>query len=380
MRVSPRTLMLIGVTVSFSFFWMASPLRAQNGQQNFTKVTITTADGVDLQGYWYAANQQNAPVVMLLHALDEGAAKKEWYDLATALQKEGYAVLAFDFRGHGGSTNFAPQQFWSPLGGPMTPAPALWNTQRMTGASKVNPTLDFKKFDPAYYPILVNDIAAAKAWLDLKNDAGGCNSSSLILIGAETGATLGSIWLNSEWNRYQLQQAVGGFGVPRINQKHPYGMDTIAAIWLSISPKLSARDNTTKISRILFKAGKSNQTPMVFVCNAADDTDKAIAEGMENKLKPKDDKGNLFKFTAAVPVKNAGRNIKGRSLLEPGLGTIASITGYLKVVVPQKQNAWVQQDFTRSQYVWQDPNTHALIQANAPGDRTFYFDSFSRYK
>ena len=55
-------------------------------------------------------------------------------------------------------------------------------------------------------PVLINDIAAVKCFLDRKNDTGACNTSSTILLGAETGATLGAIWLNAEWRRYKVVQ------------------------------------------------------------------------------------------------------------------------------------------------------------------------------
>lgn len=339
--------------------------------QNATaqKIPIQTADGVDLQGYWYAAQNRkdNAPppVVMLLHSLGETATKTEWQELAGFLQKNGYSVLSFDFRGHGASTSFRPQQFYAPL------------CRQANSLAKVpanQATLDFNKFSPSYYPVLVNDIAAAKATIDLKNDAGECNSSSLIVVGAETGATLGSIWLNSEWHRYRYQPAQLGLTQGGPDLQHPYGMDTIAAIFISIAPNLGK--NKVDLKGCLRLAAGQN-VPMVFVHNADDKVDTNNAKYLEKYLKPAK-VANFAKFTGAFPVTGA-ENLKGRELLKSGLKTIEKMKEYLDDLTEKKANAYVTLEFTRTQYLWRDPNTGAWVPANTVGDRSFVFDTFVRF-
>ena len=53
--------------------------------------------------------------------------------------------------------------------------------------------VEFKDFktNAGYFPYLINDIAAAKVFLDRKNDEGKCNTHHLVLVG-ETGAALGA--------------------------------------------------------------------------------------------------------------------------------------------------------------------------------------------
>ena len=129
----------------------------------------------------------------------------EWKNLALSLQKAGYSVLMFDFRGHGDSTEIAsPKDFWN----------AKANAANVRSKSKDEIDVkDYIKQGSAYLPVLVNDIAAARAYLDRRNDnSKDCNTSSIIVIGADTGATLGAIWMNAEGYRYKY--------TPRGNSDH----------------------------------------------------------------------------------------------------------------------------------------------------------------
>src|SRR5205814_9450356 len=95
--------------------------------------------------------------------------------------------------GHGKSKNIQTEVFWK----------NAHNVKNVKGSPKKD-TIELGDMSKTYYPTFCNDIAAVRAFLDRKNDLGVCNTSSLILVGAETGATLGAIWLNSEWQRYKL--------------------------------------------------------------------------------------------------------------------------------------------------------------------------------
>src|SRR5207245_3296873 len=111
-----------------------------------------------------------------------------WDDLAHALQNKGYAVLTFDFRGHNDSTTIDPSVFWNlPIN--QRAFKQTKDKDRISQTEYVN-----SKTKYFYYPMLVNDIQAAKFFLDQQNDAGNCNSDNLIVIGAEEGAALGSLW------------------------------------------------------------------------------------------------------------------------------------------------------------------------------------------
>src|ERR1700722_14651661 len=72
-------------------------------------VHFETADGVKIEGsYWAGKDGKKSPVAILLHDFKTGKGggtchDDGWDSLAAALNKQGYAVLQFDFRGYGKS-------------------------------------------------------------------------------------------------------------------------------------------------------------------------------------------------------------------------------------------------------------------------------------
>jgi pimeloyl-ACP methyl ester carboxylesterase len=75
-------------------------------------VTVPAADGFALQGTFYSA-PKGGPGILLLHQCN--ADRRSYDQLALMLNTAGYNVLAFDFRGFGGSrggeyTDFASQR------------------------------------------------------------------------------------------------------------------------------------------------------------------------------------------------------------------------------------------------------------------------------
>jgi len=74
----------------------------QAAQADPQVVEFESEDGTKLVGTYYPPAQQPAPAVVLMHMLNNRRAS--WEDFANQLYDEGnYAVLTFDFRGHGDS-------------------------------------------------------------------------------------------------------------------------------------------------------------------------------------------------------------------------------------------------------------------------------------
>jgi hypothetical protein len=372
---------------------LSSPVRAQN----FEKVKIKTVDGVDLAGRFYPGQGETPPVVMMLHGLKENSTSKEWIALATALQKKKFAVLTFDFRGFGsGTTEVDPTIFWAPQ-----------NTlnQLIRGPKE---SISSKEFRKEYYPALNNDIAAAKAFLDRRNDgnAGGarCNSSNLVLIGSREGATLGAIWLNSEWHRYKVKNGESGQPLIRSGfggvsqgiadtQQPPAGAGVVGAIWLGISPRLGAGAPPLSLDSILNVAAKKQCVPIGLMYGDEDLAAKKIARALEPKLvtykKLKDAKGerkreDKYKYTGKWPIDKT--KLEGAGLLQEGLGTIDDIVVWVDFVVQAKNNEWVEQDFRKTAYVWVNggitvnpavPVTGQLIKN--PAELQLRFSDYSKF-
>ena len=263
--------------------------------------TFQTADGVQIHGLFHksAKDPGSAPVVILLYppGKDNNMSKGDWEGLANRLTEAGYHVYRFDWRGHGKSTDIKkPDVFWgNPYTGP-------WNNKYIKGAGikPLKNTLFFKDLtDPGrYIPVYLNDLAAVRAQLDSKNDAGDLSTSSVYLIGAGDAASLGFAWLAAEWNRPQFYPKQGqlGLGVPRyefvpqplvggINAEA--GPDVAAAVWLSGSRPMSipqplvqgwvsgaVMGQTLRINPPKFR----ENTPMLFLYADKDAKGKASAE------------------------------------------------------------------------------------------------------
>ena len=85
------------------FVLTGAPRAAAQGQAA-EEESFLTADGVLLKGVFHATdkNPGSAPVVVLLYppGPDRDMTKGDWVGLAKALNKEGYHVFRFDWRGH----------------------------------------------------------------------------------------------------------------------------------------------------------------------------------------------------------------------------------------------------------------------------------------
>jgi hypothetical protein len=332
-RTSAR-LVVFGVLIGWALAALPAPAPAQEVKSE--KVTFKTADGVKLHGSFYPTAKRNTPTVLMLHALGKDSRNAEWQELAEALAKKGYAVLTFDFRGHGNSTEVDPQDFW------LSPSNAV-NRSMVRGFNQGKPKtlIEYKDFksSPGYFPYLVNDIAAAKGFLDKKNDEGQCNTHSLVLVGADTGASLGGLWLRSEWLRHGVQ----GFQA----NKNPEGKDVIAAVWLSPSPYVGSQ---TVDYRSLLGLPGLKATPMVFAYGDGDQSAKNVSKTSEPFFKG-DKKSPSYKYTAAFEVKGA-KKLRGSDLLKSSLGLTERLVEYIEQTAESRTENWSEQNPGRSNYAW----------------------------
>ncbi len=344
---------LLGGLVVLAFLATVPAARAQKAEPE--KVKITTVDGVDLQGHFYAG-RRDAPVVMMLHAIGEHSRNPGWVHLAEELQKKGLAVLTFDFRGHGSSTTIDPLEF------------GKYKQNKAVKVASNATFIEHKDFAKSYYTVLCNDIAAARSFLDRKHDKGICNTRSLIVIGADSGATLGAIWLNAEWCRFRYRPP--GVGVlPKIDSKSE-GEDIIAAVWLSISPTLGAR--SISLAKLLEMPARGKAVPMIFMHSDGDSKGKNTAKSLQDYLVPKT-KDKRYNYTAAVQIK--GSKLTGSDLLQKSLGTAGEIAKYLDGVIEEKKREWIEREFVKTHYVWRI-GVAQPITVKPPDDLNLYFDTY----
>src|SRR5690349_15722440 len=166
---------------------LAGPPTGAGGQRpgEPRPITFRTADAVELHGTFYPGRRGGrSPAVLILDDLEDAGHPQAWDRVAGVLHKERYAVLRFDFRGHGKSTAVGPE-FWA----------VAWNQRFVKGFRPGRPgeLVRYQDFRREYPLMLVNDIAAAKFYLDLRHDAGECDATRTILLGAGGGAALGAV-------------------------------------------------------------------------------------------------------------------------------------------------------------------------------------------
>ena len=247
--------------------------RAQKSEE----VQFGTADKVE-PGTFYSAGRAKAACVILLHKYGGNRQQNGWDQLATELQKD-YAVLSFDFRGHGDSTNVNPDFWHCP------------NNQLIKGSGRQPAKISYKDFLPQYLPALANDVAAAKRYLDEQNDAGVCNSSNVIVIGAEEGAAIGALWIASEWQRLRLtKDPFGRFVADR--QRTMEGDDIASAVWLSMPKNLAG-----SYVGYWLKGKVRDRVPMVFFYGEQDFKAHNTAQTMVDELK----RGGREKLSSREP-------------------------------------------------------------------------------
>lgn len=287
-----------------------SSAAAQNGAGE--EISFFSSDYVELVGTYYPTQRgKSPPCVLLIHAINGSRQEAGWAVLARYLQKEGYAVLSFDFRGHGQSKAVAPEFWQLPLSRSMKP---------MSNGSVSS--IDAKQFTrPIHYASLVNDIRAARRVFELKDRKGFCDASQIFVIGADTGASLGLLWIDAEWQRWRITRDSTG----RPNKQGPEALDIAGAVWLSFNPNWPGRYSAAVENWLVAPA--SERTPMGFLYGGADPRSKSHSVAAFEKL-TKSNKENVHKLTTIMGIPDSTR--AGSDLMEGGdriPGMIASFLG-----------------------------------------------------
>jgi len=219
--------------------------RAQANKPEKKSVSFKSIDDVELKGtYWTPDKVKKNASVLLLHNFSrtKGGTSHDdaWDDLANELAMEGYNVLSFDFRGHGESKGVG-KNFWNfqrfPYNQPLF--------KKLPPMKEFPTSIDAKDFilsGVSYHLYMVNDIVAAKAFLD---DKAGPAAGNTIVIGAGQGATLGLMWMAQEFKRVRDKtENVTPQSRPNLDVEME-GKDLVAGIWLSPSSAVESTQMPT---------------------------------------------------------------------------------------------------------------------------------------
>jgi hypothetical protein len=225
--------------------------------------------------------------------------------------------------------------------------------------TKIDAVKDFK---PGYLPWLVNDILAVRKFLEMKNDSGELNINSLFLIGAQEGASLGTLFTATEWNR---TYTTGFAALQTAGVTHIAGNDIAGCVWLS----LTQRPNNISFDFNAWLRGSDalrertpyslrERTPFYLIYGERDRSAQQTAEAAFNLLTSGRTKNRL---TQKYDVK--GTDLPGQALLgQQAFGVDAKIIDFMeKVLADRKAIPWSVVDHDR--------NPLALV----PGLRSYGF-------
>ena len=303
------------------------------------RVRFDSYDQVELHGTYYAGDAGNkSPCALILHTPGGNSQEEGWANLAKELQKKHFAVLLFDFRGHGESTSVG-MSFWT-----LDPNNRYLKSFK---PGKLKEQISYKDFRTELnWLSLLNDIEAAKRFLDRRNDNGECNSGNVIVIGAESSAALGALWIANEWQRPRVSTV---FPPVPASRNQLQGQDIACAVWLSFSPHLAVEKTKFTLHPDGWLANNQirEKVPMCFLYGEQDSKAKTYALHLyDNVLHARKDKKQKLTIEKGIKdTKLAGRDLLGK----PSLNAEELIVTYAaKVIEDRGTNPWTKRDVDRT--------------------------------
>jgi pimeloyl-ACP methyl ester carboxylesterase len=323
-------------------------------------VTLRTADDVLLRGTFLPGEKdKRSKCVLLLHDVGQSRNEPNLVHLAEALNAEGCSVLAIDFRGHGDSTRVGPA-FGKFAHNRDVIVGRRLGIRGLPGED-VAGTIFFRNFPPAYYVHLVNDVAAAKAFLDDKDQAGQVDAANLVVIGIGDGTSIGALWLAAESHRYRPADpnglVPGGKYAPVPEVRHVAG-----AVWINFRVTIASVDRTAAMAEWLRVAGRVHQIPMTFLYGRSDLLGKRNATNAVGALAP----GPRWTQAITLPTEVLSPS---HDLLSEGQGAEKVVLRMVKLLLDRTDGAIQLPRPPGGPSWWVFGNTAVL--ARQAGERTF---------
>jgi hypothetical protein len=302
------------------------------------EVRIETCDGARLHGTLYPSPQkalkEQGPCVLMVPEVGRGSRKDAaWVRLAQRLQKDGCSVVTFDFRGCGEnrSSEQLMNRFW------------VYQANRavlLPWVKKGNGTqasLDASQFPPSYLPWLVQDIVAARNFLDLQHEEGRLNSQNLVVIAAGEGTALTALWLAAECFRHKTT-----FGLLTVPGP-PESRDLMAVVWIDSQTTVGRQSVLPSLRLAQTALARARGLPkMLFVHDGSSAGASGRSKSMMKILnqRPESEKA----------ITGAGRG--GQAVLADPEGEKAVLDFLATVRKGHEMRAWDRRTYAASGFVW----------------------------
>jgi hypothetical protein len=308
-------------------------------------VDFQTVDMVRLRGWLYPSPKGGkvSPCILMLHEPGQHSDGEGWQGLARALQRAGCSVVTFDFRGHGRSRQVVSlPSFWKEqVNAKVLASVRLEMRKRARGGGRAPFVLDHTTFPNVYQPWFIQDLVAARLWLDEQHEKGALNTSNLIVVAAGESTALMTIWLRLEHSRF------ANYG------KHlsaaPEGNDVVASVWLG-QPGLT--NHTVAFNRALDTLVRERTFPVCFVYGK---DDRAVGGGTLTSTVRALERRRTFGDGKSQVVEKAIRNarVAGQQLLRSDLDTEKEVIDYVTTFLKKhKFKVWAARGLNRRAEYW----------------------------
>ena len=308
----------------------ALPASASDGDGQ--RVTLTTGDGAELAARYFVGNLGGkSPAVLVLDDVGEESRPKACDALAKKLAAEGCTVLCFDYRGHGRSTAVTPE-FWDDT----------TNRQFVRGFKSGAPpeAIAVADFRAGYLPTLLNDVAAARAYLEGRNDVGECNTGQVFVVGFGGGATLGQLWVVSEWSRFRAT------GFQSKLASAPEGRGVAGCVW--VAPRFALDRQAVPMFDLVKKAEQKKSLFVGIVHGPDDAATVRFAKQCKLAFNPRSGNGLIVSESVSESDTPPAARSETTAVIERLIGSM------------RKRNdppPWDDRDFPDRRYVWAFPGS-----------------------
>lgn len=268
-------------------------------------ISLETKDDVTIKATYYASKlKKKAVPIIMLHGWKGN--RGEYHIVAGLLQKQGYAVICPDLRGHGESLTY----------------------KLANGDSQ---EFDLDKMKGPDIEKMVFDVEAVKRYLVKRNNDGELNVNALCIIGADFSGTIAMMWSAADWNARSL---------PSIKQ----GQDVKAIVLLSPVESFHGVTTRSSMGHPIIRAKLST-----LICVGKEDA-KALGDArrihtamQRFRGKPPADEEEALKKQDLFLVEDA-TSLQGTGLLRNGLQTPGEIQKflYLRLSLKLDEYDWVE--------------------------------------